>query len=666
VAKEERQKAFGAEMADLLGDTLQPATPAPGTDLNQLLFESSPDCVKILDVQGRLCQMNRNGRRAMEIADLDVLRGKPWRMFWPPEARGSIDAAVRAAGAGRTSRFSAFCPTARGTAKWWDVTVNPVLDDDASVVAILSVSRDITALQEATERAIRNANEAQAERRRLDALLEATPVGITYADASGELEMVNAANRELWGGRVESRRVDEYVQWKGWWADGSPRHGQRIAPEEWGLARALRGEDVPGDSIEIEPLDAPGTRKSVLLRASAVRDAEGRVTGAVVAQMDLSDRARMEAQLREADRRKDEFLAMLAHELRNPLAPISTAAELLRLSISDPKRVARASEIITRQARHMTDLVNDLLDVSRVTRGLIELMQATLDLKDAIRAAIEQVRPLLESRGHRLSTHMGDHALWVRGDRTRLIQIISNILANAAKYTPNGGVIALRADRHEGMLRIEVEDNGNGIDARLLPHIFDLFTQAERNPDRSQGGLGIGLALVRSLVALHGGQVAARSPGKGRGSTFTLRFPPASPPMEATRSNTEGTAEPRPQRIVLVDDNQDAAQTLATLLEAHGHAVAVFGTAEALLAAHVPDPDTYILDIGLPGITGLELAQRLRASGSPEVRLLALSGYGQDQDRAASCAAGFDEHFVKPVPLDQLLASLGGREKHRA
>jgi len=215
------------------------------------------------------------------------------------------------------------------------------------------------------------------------------------------------------------------------------------------------------------------------------------------------------------------------------------------------------------------------------------------------------------------------------------------------------------------MPRIVVQDNGNGIDARLLPHIFDLFTQAERNPDRSQGGLGIGLALVRSLVSLHGGQVAASSEGPGRGSTFTLHFPAANAPPKDAPCSAQCADAPRPQHIVLVDDNHDAAQTLATLLEAHGHTVTVFGSAEALLASKAPDPDTYILDIGLPGITGLELAQRLRASVGADVRLFALSGYGQDQDRAASRAAGFDEHFVKPVALDQLLAALHDGEKHR-
>jgi PAS domain S-box-containing protein len=798
VAREEQGFSLEAQEADRPRLPLRErAVPvARGTDLNRLLFESSPDCVKILDLDGRLLEMNRNGRCVMQIPDLAVFLGQPWRLFWPAEARENIDRAVCTARAGGSSRFTAFCPTARGAERWWDVTVNPVRDGAGRVISILCVSRDITELQEATERAIRSTNEARAERQRLDALLDATPVGIGYADSSGRLELVNAANRELWGGHPFSERVQDYEEWKGWWADGSPRHGQRIAPHEWGLARALRGEDVPGDTIEIEPFDAPGTRKSVLLRAATVRDAEGQVTGAVVAQMDLTEHHRMEAELRQeeakfrtitdampqmvwscradgwhdyfneqwhaftgrvpgaaqghgwdelvhpddrertraswqeclasgagyehehrlrhqsgeyrwvlaralpvrdaqgrllrwmgtctdiheqklsqvalqqseeslrqGDRRKDEFLAMLAHELRNPLAPISTASELLRLSIDDPKRVAKASNIISRQVRHMTDLVNDLLDVSRVTRGLVKLSPATLDLRDAARAAIEQVRPLLESRGHGLTVEVGTEPLWVRADRTRVIQIISNILANAAKYTLDGGQIALRAGFEGDRILVEVEDNGTGIDARLLPHIFDLFTQAERTPDRSQGGLGIGLALVKSLVTLHGGEVAVRSEGKGWGSVFSLRFPRGAEPPDLPRAT--GAVAPaalKAQRIVVVDDNQDAAQTLSSLLQAHGHDVRTFHCAEAALQDQGFEADTYILDIGLPGMTGCELASRLRASVRKGVRLFALSGYGQEQDRAASRAAGFDDHFVKPVEIDLLLAALNRPE----
>ncbi|MDB5914940.1 MAG: sensor hybrid histidine kinase [Ramlibacter sp.] len=795
MAREEKWVSLEAEHEEMqqlpLGDWA--SSPTPGTDMNRLLFESSPDCVKILDLEGRLLEMNRNGRCVMEIADLAPFVGRAWRTFWPEEARRSVDAAVCAARAGGTSRFSAFCPTARGTEKWWDVTVNPVLDGHGRVTSILSVSRDITALQEATERAIRSANEARAERQRLDALLDATPVGIAYADASGRLELVNSANHELWGMHPFSQRVEDYDHWKGWWADGSERSGQRIQAHEWGLARALRGEPVPGDTIEIEAFDRPGVRKSVLLRAATVRNADGTITGAVVAQMDLSERVRMEAELRQeeakfrtitdampqmvwscradgwhdyfnqqwhaftgqqpgatdgqgwdhlvhpddrqrareqwrhclatgtcyehehrlrhhsgeyrwvlaralpvrdehggllrwmgtctdmheqklaqvalqksedslkqADRRKDEFLAMLAHELRNPLAPISTASELLRISIGDDRRVCKASEIISRQVRHMTDLVNDLLDVSRVTRGLVKLSVEPLDVRECVRAAIEQVRPLLQSRGHSLATELWPQPLWVLGDRTRLVQVISNILANAAKYTMDGGRIVLRAAPHEDRVRVEVEDNGTGIEPNLLPHIFDLFTQAERTPDRSQGGLGIGLALVKSLVTLHGGEVAARSEGRGHGSVFSMTFPQGQPPREAMHSGEPPAtvAAPAAQRIVLVDDNQDAAQTLATLLQAHGHHVRTFHSAEAVLAAQDLAADTFILDIGLPGLTGIELARRLRPSTRTGARFFALSGYGQEQDRAASRAAGFDQHFVKPVQSAALLAAL--------
>ncbi len=380
------------------------------------------------------------------------------------------------------------------------------------------------------------------------------------------------------------------------------------------------------------------------------------------------DNARLYQQLQLGDRRKDEFLAMLAHELRNPLAPISTAAQLLRMSAADTPRVLAASEIISRQVSHMTELVDDLLDVSRVTRGLVQLQREPVELKSVITAAVEQVRPLIELRGHSLSTWTSPEPLVVEGDRTRLVQVVANLLNNAAKYTPPGGDIDLRVDVVEAGARIRLRDNGAGIESALLPHVFELFTQAERTPDRSQGGLGIGLALVRSIVEMHGGDVRARSGGARQGSEFTVLLPRTRPDLAvACLPATAGdTRTHRVQRILVVDDNIDAAHVLAEVLRLAGHEVFVSATAAHAieLASREAGIGAFILDIGLPDMTGYELVSRLRAvAGRSPVLCIALTGYGQAQDRGRSSEAGFDHHLVKPADVEQLLALVGAAQR---
>ncbi|MFC0679673.1 ATP-binding protein [Lysobacter korlensis] len=374
------------------------------------------------------------------------------------------------------------------------------------------------------------------------------------------------------------------------------------------------------------------------------------------------ENARLHRQLQLADRRKDEFLAMLAHELRNPLAPISTAAQLLRMSAGDPRRVIDASAIISRQVGHMTELVDDLLDVSRVTRGLVELERRPVDLKSVLASAIEQVRGLIESRGHVLGTWSGAAASIVEGDRARLTQVVANLLNNAAKYTPPGGTIELRVDEVGDCVRIVVRDNGVGIDRGLLPHVFELFTQAHRTPDRSQGGLGIGLALVRSIVQLHGGEIRVESAGAGQGSTFTVLLPRA-PAVQVLPDTAvpEMAASGRTRTVLIVDDNADAAHVLADVLRVQGHRVFVAATGAAALdiAAQEPAIDVFILDIGLPDMTGYTLALQLRGrEGARPALFVALTGYGQAQDRAQSAVAGFDVHLVKPADVQQLLQLL--------
>jgi PAS domain S-box-containing protein len=389
-----------------------------------------------------------------------------------------------------------------------------------------------------------------------------------------------------------------------------------------------------------------------------IRDANGAVSGIFVEGSDVTARKQIEDELRAANRQKDQFLAMLAHELRNPLAPIMTAAQLLRIGRQDSKSVANASEIIVRQASHMTDLVNDLLDVSRVTRGLVALEKEELDLNVIVSAAVEQVRPLVDARRHALTLQLSGQPAHVIGDRTRLVQVISNILNNAAKYTAPGGSILLAVTVDESRVFITVRDNGVGIAPEVLPYIFDLFTQAERTPDRSQGGLGIGLALVKSLVALHGGSVHAGSAGLGQGSEFSLCLPrvAAPAPEDDPGSRPDAAHDAGHLRVMVVDDNVDAAQMLAALLEVQGHALSVeYDGQGALERARRERPEVLLLDIGLPDMDGYELARRLRAQPeSAHATLVALTGYGQRQDREQAHDAGFDHYLVKPADLGEV------------
>jgi signal transduction histidine kinase/ActR/RegA family two-component response regulator len=380
----------------------------------------------------------------------------------------------------------------------------------------------------------------------------------------------------------------------------------------------------------------------------------------------VRSQATTQAKLLETDSRKDEFLAMLAHELRNPLAPISAAAELLQRTKLDGEQVRKTSQIIGRQVRHMTGLVDDLLDVSRVTRGLIDLDSVLLDVRHLVNDAIEQVTPLIQSRRHHLTVQLTPEESIVLGDRKRLVQVIVNLLNNSAKYTQERGNIVVSVEVQEAQVLIAVADDGIGMAPELLVRAFDLFAQAERSSDRSSGGLGLGLALVKSLLALHQGTVRMESPGLGKGSTVHVALPRVQADhTDAGHTQDNMQISAAPMRILVVDDNADAASLLATLLEDYGHQVFVeYGSRRALERAQKERPDVCLLDIGLPEIDGNELARRLRNQHETAgCLLIAISGYGQESDREQTRAAGFDCHLIKPVDTGELAALLALHRK---
>ncbi|MEO6824843.1 MAG: ATP-binding protein [Nitrosospira sp.] len=380
--------------------------------------------------------------------------------------------------------------------------------------------------------------------------------------------------------------------------------------------------------------------------------------------LDVTDRKRAEEKLQDADRRKDEFLTMLAHELRNPLAPIGAAAQLLGIAEIDESRVKQASEIITRQVDHITGLVDDLLDVARVTRGEVLLDKHPVDIRKLLADAVEQVSPLIKMRRHRLALRQPAEPLLVRGDRKRLVQVIANLLNNAAKYTPKGGNIQVVLEAHADQAVLVVQDDGTGIDPNLLPHIFELFTQANRSSDRAQGGLGIGLSLVKRIVELHGGNVTVRSKGADAGAEFTVSLPRCTEVQPEIPFAGDMPVPPpaKTLRVLIADDNRDATLMLSTLLQAEGYETCVEHDAYRVLErAHAEAPDICLLDIGLPGMDGNEIARRLRSTGAKaQPVLIAITGYGQDSDRKISFEAGFDHYFVKPVDVKKLVALLNG------
>ena len=383
------------------------------------------------------------------------------------------------------------------------------------------------------------------------------------------------------------------------------------------------------------------------------------------------DLRRSEESLKEADRRKDEFLATLAHELRNPLAPIRNAVQILRAQGSEDASLKWAREVIDRQAQQLSRLVDDLLDVSRITRGRIELRKERIELAAVLERALETSRPAVEAAHHRLTVSFPEDPVRVEVDLTRMAQVLSNLINNAAKYTRPGGHIEVSASVEVKQAAIEVRDDGLGIAPEMLSRIFDLFAQVDTSLERAQGGLGIGLTIARNLVEMHGGSMEAASGGLGRGSAFTVRLPlapeeDARAAAEADRGQETGEKTGAGLRILVVDDNQDSADSLAVWLRLKGHEVrAAYGGPEALAAALEQRPDLVLLDIGMPGMSGYEVVRRLRAHpDTRRTRLVAMTGWGQEEDRRQSREAGFDQHLVKPLEpraLEELLAGLAAQ-----
>ena len=751
------------------------------------IFDSTPDCIKVLDFEGNLVSM-QSGQELLGIEDIKPFLNKSWLDFWVGEDRLSAKSAVDAAVAGEEGHFVGFFRTFRGEAKWWEVTISPIRGADGKAVRLLAVSRDVTQrkldekiLRQSEERfralvmassdlmcrmsadwgemreiydnklvvntkvanrnwldkyvyrddqqrlmalvkeAIRTKSLFEMEHRvrradgswgwmssravplldddgeivewfgtgsdvtehkraeqslrdseeRFRALFDRGPIAMYSCDASGTIQEFNRNAVLLWGrepvrGNPEERFCGAS---KLLFPDGNPMpHAQ--SP----IAAVLKGEPPIEHGVEVLIERADGTRTTIIANIVPLINDRGEITGAINCMYDITERSRLERKtveqaqkLVELDRRKDEFLAMLSHELRNPLAPLSNAVQLLRLHKNDDPVQQQAHGIIERQVGQLKHLVDDLLEVSRITTGSVRLRQERISLSDVVERAVETAQPLISQHRHELALALPRQPVFLHADAARLEQVLVNLLTNAAKYTDDGGHIWLSLEQEgeasDAVAVVRVRDSGIGIDAELLPRIFDLFTQAERSLDRSEGGLGIGLSLARRLVELHGGSVKACST-PGQGSEFVVRLPvmPSALPPSPVRPVAPSSVTSR--KVLVVDDNVDAVRSLANLLTLFGHDVQIaYDGQSGLEAAQATRPDCVLLDIGLPGLTGLEVAELIRQQ--PELDgtvLVALTGYGREADRRLSHDAGFDHHLVKPADFSEvqtILASVG-------
>jgi len=491
----------------------------------------------------------------------------------------------------------------------------------------------------------------EASERMLRQVLDNVYAFVAVLDADGMLREVNRTAIEP-AGLSREDVVGRPFHDCAWW---SPEPSVRERVRE-AVRRAAAGATVRQD---VPARGAGGTAVTMDLQLAPLHGADGGVAMLIACGVDVTERERTEAALREADRQKDEFLAVLSHELRNPLAPIRSASHVIRLRAPEDPAIARAGEVIERQVRQMVRLVDDLLEIARITQGRIELRPRVERLADVVAGAIEAARPAIEAAGHRLEVAWPDEPLTIEADATRLSQAVLNVLQNAAKYTPAGGRIAVAVARDGERARVTVEDDGIGIEAGTLPRIFDMFVQGGRDAGRPGGGLGIGLALARRLIDMHGGTIGASSDGPGRGSRFEIVLPLLGGTPERAPASAPGRAGPA-RRVLVVDDNVDAATTLQLALELDGHAVRTAHDGRGALAAVAEErPDAVLLDIGLPDIDGLEVARRLKSiHGDACPRLIALSGWGQERDKQRAREAGFERHFTKPVDPSTIAAVL--------
>lgn len=625
------------------------ASPEVSPELFKRLVEGVHDyAIFVLDPQGIIRSWNRGAERLKGYKAEQII-GRHFSSFYTQEAIDRRWPQQELEIAALTGRLEDEGWRVRrdGTQFWANVVITPIRDADGSLLGYSKITRDLTERREGEER-LRQSEE------RFRLLLEGIEdYAIIMLDPEGRVTSWNGGAQRITGYTADEILGQSFERF--------------YPPEDAAVGR-------PAEELRNAKLHRRATERGWRVRkdgsrfwadvvVTALHDGSGRLRGFAKVTRDLSDRKRME-NLEEQGRHLTEFLAMLAHELRNPLAPIRNALAIVAMNKGLPQQVTWSHEVIERQVSHLTRLVEDLLDVSRITRGKLRLRSEAMDMNAAVARAIESCRPLVDARRHRLEIKLGTGPLLVYGDLTRLTQVVLNLLNNAAKYTPEGGEIWVESAGEGNNVVVRVRDNGVGIAPAVLEVVFDLFAQGERTIDRSEGGLGIGLTLARRIVELHGGAIVAKSEGPERGAEFIVSLPrlDLETAQARPRADVGLSASAHKRRILVVDDNVDAAESIAVLLRLVGHEVDIaHDGGEALARVAQMMPDLVLLDIGLPGMSGYEVAQHLRARPEGQgLRIYATTGYGQEEDRRRSLAAGFDGHLVKPVLPAELLALVNG------
>jgi PAS domain S-box-containing protein len=609
----------------------------------RLMVEAVSDyAIFFLDPHGYVLTWNTGARRLNGYQAEEII-GRHFSVFYP-QARideGWPDQELRFAAERGRFEDEGWRLRKDGTRFWANVIITKLVDESGEFRGFSKITRDLTERREAQE-------QLRLSEERFRLLVDGVKdYAIFMLDPDGHIVSWNAGAQKSTGYSTDEALGRHFTMFKPTDAELGVTDTDEVAES----SRAGRFE------TQGWRLRKGGIRYWASVLAAPLYDDSGIHRGYAMVMRDLSDRRRIDM-LEDESRRITTFIAMLGHELRNPLSPIANALQLLDRPGLDAGQLRAAREVIGRHLGHITHLVDDLLDVGRITSGKIRLDREMLRIADAVREASEIGESVLRANAHRLNVEIEDENLWMLGDRARIVQVLGNLLTNAAKFTPPGGRITLRLSRRGNVAEISVRDNGSGIPSDLLPDIFNLFVQGEQDVARPQGGLGLGLTLVRQLVTLHGGDVTAYSSGRpGEGAEFIIQMPLRTAPPEAPPANAPAVENPQ-GRILVVDDNRDAADTMAFLLETFGYETRVAYDGRAALDILENDGiDLALLDVGLPGISGLDLARMMAARfDAPE--LIAVSGYGQDKDSAASLASGFRLHMTKPVDTDELLAAI--------
>ncbi len=617
-------------------------------DLFVSLVQSSRDFIGVCDATFNPFFINAAGLRMVGLSNLDEAKRMPVKELFFPEDQDYVMneffPGVLRDGCGEVEiRFRHF---KTGQALWMQLSVYSLTEvTSGRTGGYATVSRNIT--KQKAER--QQLAEAQ---RRLQAIMNAAPVGLSYSDSpSCEHITGNPAlfdqfeidpNDNISGSAPDPTAAGRHVCFF--------KDGREIASHELPLQRAVAEQRDIGP-LELEVLLPSGRRWWTEASGAPILDEKGNIIGGVAVTVDVTERRQTQEALQIADRRKDEFLATLAHELRNPLAPISYGLQALGKGAKNKDETERLVAMMERQVGHLVRLVDELLDVGRITSGKIELKKQRIGLTTVVNQSIETVERHIHSAGHQLTVSLSPEALFVDGDPVRLVQVFGNLLTNAAKYTDPGGRIELILSREDDQAVVTVRDNGVGIPPAMLSSIFDLFTQANLGQGKVRGGMGVGLALAKRLIELHGGQIEAHSAGVGRGSEFIARLPLAAPGNNHRQPHSENSMPPPVRRVLVVDDERDVADSLVALLRRLGaDAHAAYSGASALETIAVLKPHFILLDIGMPGMDGYETARRIRQlPHGRQFALAAVTGWGQAADRKRALEAGFNHHFVKPI-----------------